>query len=198
MALGASCEIPFDLGVVCFFPVRWRKGANVIALLAFGYLPTHVILQYGFVMHGYLTEAEDILGSLSSSYLAPARGEAVLTDPIFQGLAISLVFGLASSTLLVIPGIYVCPRDGERPERPAPERKRRNRVADGEAREKLALSREERTHPNGAARLSLSSSALPCRSRASRCSPPPLASRRSALRRRAPRRPGAPPASRPS
>ena len=33
-----------------------------------------------------------------------------LTDPIFQGLAISLVFGLASSTVLtvlVIPAIYV-------------------------------------------------------------------------------------------
>ena len=38
----------------------------------------------------------------------------ILTDPIFQGLAISLVFGLASSTaltLLVIPAIYVLLRD---------------------------------------------------------------------------------------
>ena len=33
----------------------------------------------------------------------------ILTDPIFQGLAISLLFGLASSTLLtvlVIPAVY--------------------------------------------------------------------------------------------
>ena len=40
----------------------------------------------------------------------------ILTDPIFQGLAISLVFGLASSTaltLLVIPAIYVVLRDDE-------------------------------------------------------------------------------------
>src|SRR5208283_166172 len=40
----------------------------------------------------------------------------ILTDPIFQGLAISLVFGLASSTaltLLVIPAIYVMLRDDE-------------------------------------------------------------------------------------
>ena len=40
----------------------------------------------------------------------------ILTDPIFQGLAISLVFGLASSTaltLLVIPAIYVFLRDDE-------------------------------------------------------------------------------------
>ncbi|MDB5545520.1 MAG: multidrug transporter AcrB [Hyphomicrobiales bacterium] len=38
----------------------------------------------------------------------------ILTDPIFQGLAISMVFGLASSTaltLLVIPAIYVVLRD---------------------------------------------------------------------------------------
>ncbi|GAB3121456.1 efflux RND transporter permease subunit [Novispirillum itersonii] len=38
----------------------------------------------------------------------------ILTDPIFQGLALSLVFGLASSTaltLLVIPAVYVVLRD---------------------------------------------------------------------------------------
>jgi predicted RND superfamily exporter protein len=37
----------------------------------------------------------------------------ILTDPIFQGLAISLLFGLASSTaltVLVIPAIYVALR----------------------------------------------------------------------------------------
>ncbi len=42
----------------------------------------------------------------------------ILTDPIFQGLAISLVFGLASSTaltVLVIPAIYVWLRDDGRP-----------------------------------------------------------------------------------
>jgi len=41
----------------------------------------------------------------------------ILADPIFQGLAISLVFGLASSTaltLLVIPAIYVVLRDDRR------------------------------------------------------------------------------------
>jgi len=42
----------------------------------------------------------------------------ILTDPIFQGLAISLLFGLASSTLLtvlVIPAIYIALRDDGRP-----------------------------------------------------------------------------------
>ena len=49
----------------------------------------------------------------------------ILFDPIFQGLAISLLFGLASSTLLtvlVIPAIYVVLRDDGRPlgtDRPA-------------------------------------------------------------------------------
>ena len=46
--------------------------------------------------------------------LAAMIGAAViLTDPIFQGLAISLLFGLASSTLLtvlVIPAIYIALR----------------------------------------------------------------------------------------
>jgi multidrug efflux pump subunit AcrB len=43
----------------------------------------------------------------------------ILFDPIFQGLAISLLFGLASSTLLtvlVIPAIYVVMRDDEKGE----------------------------------------------------------------------------------
>lgn len=51
--------------------------------------------------------------------LAAMIGAAViLTDPIFQGLAISLLFGLASSTLLtvlVIPAVYVILRDDGRP-----------------------------------------------------------------------------------
>jgi multidrug efflux pump subunit AcrB len=51
--------------------------------------------------------------------LAAMVGAAfILLDPIFQGLAISLLFGLASSTaltLLVIPAIYVLLRDDGRP-----------------------------------------------------------------------------------
>ncbi|WP_156520865.1 efflux RND transporter permease subunit [Magnetospirillum moscoviense] len=46
----------------------------------------------------------------------------ILADPIFQGLAISLVFGLASSTaltLLVIPALYVWLRDDGRALPPA-------------------------------------------------------------------------------
>ena len=51
--------------------------------------------------------------------LAAMIGAAtILLDPIFQGLAISLLFGLASSTLLtvlVIPAIYVVLRGDSRP-----------------------------------------------------------------------------------
>ena len=47
--------------------------------------------------------------------LAAMIGAAtILLDPIFQGLAISLLFGLASSTLLtvlVIPAIYITLRE---------------------------------------------------------------------------------------
>jgi multidrug efflux pump subunit AcrB len=45
-------------------------------------------------------------------------GLVMVLDPIFQGLAISLLFGLASSTLLtvlVIPAIYIVLRDDGRP-----------------------------------------------------------------------------------
>ena len=45
----------------------------------------------------------------------------ILLDPIFQGLAISLLFGLASTLLvLVIPAIYVAP--ARRPPLPGPPR----------------------------------------------------------------------------
>ena len=40
----------------------------------------------------------------------------ILADPVFPGLVISLVYGLASVTaltLLVAPAIYVAPRDDE-------------------------------------------------------------------------------------
>ncbi|SDE09178.1 efflux RND transporter permease subunit [Rhodospira trueperi] len=51
---------------------------------------------------------------LLTALAAMIGGAFILADPIFQGLALSLVFGLASSTaltLLVIPAIYVALRD---------------------------------------------------------------------------------------
>ncbi|MDE2356333.1 MAG: efflux RND transporter permease subunit, partial [Alphaproteobacteria bacterium] len=54
---------------------------------------------------------------LLTAIAAMIGAAVILTDPIFQGLAISLLFGLASSTLLtvlVIPAIYVVLRDDGR------------------------------------------------------------------------------------
>ena len=62
---------------------------------------------------------------LLTAIAAMIGAAVILADPIFQGLAISLLFGLASSTVLtvlVIPAIYVVLR-GERPrgqDRPLP------------------------------------------------------------------------------
>ena len=55
-------------------------------------------------------EAARALTEFRDQYEAGADPAVILTDPIFQGLALSLLFGLASSTLLtvlVIPAIYV-------------------------------------------------------------------------------------------
>ncbi len=51
---------------------------------------------------------------LLTAIAAMIGAAVILFDPIFQGLAISLLFGLLSSTLLtvlVIPAIYVVLRD---------------------------------------------------------------------------------------
>jgi multidrug efflux pump subunit AcrB len=60
---------------------------------------------------------------LLTAVAAMIGAAVILFDPIFQGLAVSLLFGLASSTLLtvlVIPAIYVALRDDGRPPAPPP------------------------------------------------------------------------------
>ena len=59
---------------------------------------------------------------LLTAIAAMIGASVILTDPIFQGLAISLLFGLVSSTLLtvlVIPAIYVLFKDANAPYVPA-------------------------------------------------------------------------------
>ena len=75
--------------------------------------------QSGLPLRQVLLEAGAIrFKPILLTALAAMIGAAViLTDPIFQGLAISLLFGLASSTLLtvlVIPAIYIVLRDDGR------------------------------------------------------------------------------------
>jgi multidrug efflux pump subunit AcrB len=55
---------------------------------------------------------------LLTAIAAMIGAAVILADPIFQGLAISLLFGLASSTaltVLVIPAIYIVLRDDRKP-----------------------------------------------------------------------------------
>jgi multidrug efflux pump subunit AcrB len=96
-------------------------ATSMIGFIALaGIIVRNSILLVDFIRHGRtpgqpLTETLIEAGAIRFkpillTALAAMIGAAViLTDPIFQGLAISLLFGLASSTLLtvlVIPAIY--------------------------------------------------------------------------------------------
>ncbi|MEZ5926043.1 MAG: efflux RND transporter permease subunit [Hyphomicrobiaceae bacterium] len=74
----------------------------------------HVLLEAGAIRFKPI---------LLTAVAAMIGAAVILFDPIFQGLAISLLFGLASSTLLtvlVIPAIYIALRDDRRPWPPTP------------------------------------------------------------------------------
>ena len=104
-----------------------RANLDRLPLLA-GIIVRNSILLVDFIRHGaargrtlreVLLEAGAVrFKPIMLTALAAMIGAAIiLLDPIFQGLAISLLFGLASSTLLtvlVIPAIYVALRDAER------------------------------------------------------------------------------------
>ncbi len=101
-------------------------ATSMIGFIALaGIIVRNSILLVDFIRHGsgqgktlrrILLEAgavrfKPILLTALSAMIGAAT---ILTDPIFQGLAISLLFGLASSTLLtvlVVPAIYVLLRD---------------------------------------------------------------------------------------
>jgi multidrug efflux pump subunit AcrB len=101
-------------------------ATSMIGFIALaGIIVRNSILLTDFIRHGrtpgrplreVLLEAGAIrFKPILLTALAAMIGAAViLTDPIFQGLAISLLFGLASSTILtvlVIPAIYIALRD---------------------------------------------------------------------------------------
>lgn len=104
-------------------------ATSMIGFIALaGIIVRNSILLVDFIRHSRTADKSlrDVLIEAGSirfkpillTALAAMIGAAViLTDPIFQGLAISLLFGLASSTLLtvlVIPAIYVVLRDDGR------------------------------------------------------------------------------------
>jgi len=97
-------------------------ATSMIGFIALaGIIVRNSILLVDFVRHGQFADKplkEVLLDAgairfkpiLLTALAAMIGAAVILTDPIFQGLAISLLFGLASSTaltVLVIPAIYV-------------------------------------------------------------------------------------------
>ncbi len=126
---------PIPLTLIGIVLGHWLLGAPFTATSMIGFIALagiivrNSILLVDFIRHGasagrtlreVLLEAGAVrFKPILLTALAAMIGAAtILLDPIFQGLAISLLFGLASSTLLtvlVIPAIYVVLRDDGHP-----------------------------------------------------------------------------------
>ncbi|MGC2855743.1 efflux RND transporter permease subunit [Novispirillum sp. DQ9] len=127
--------VPVPLTLIGIVLGHWAFGAPFTATSMIGFIALagiivrNSILLVDFIRH--LRDGRDVtlrqvlldagairFKPILLTALAAIIGAAfILADPIFQGLAISLVFGLASSTaltLLVIPAIYVWLRDDGR------------------------------------------------------------------------------------
>ena len=125
---------PIPLTLIGIVLGHWIFGAPFTATSMIGFIALagiivrNSILLVDFIRHGggqgktlreVLLEAGAVrFKPILLTALAAMIGAAtILLDPIFQGLAISLLFGLASSTLLtvlVIPAIYIVLRDADR------------------------------------------------------------------------------------
>jgi multidrug efflux pump subunit AcrB len=124
---------PVPLTLIGIVPGHWLLGAPFTATSMIGFIALagiivrNSILLVDFIRHvprEGVTLRETVLEAgairfkpiLLTALSAMIGAATILTDPIFQGLAISLLFGLASSTLLtvlVIPAIYIVLRNGE-------------------------------------------------------------------------------------
>ncbi|MGE5158419.1 MAG: efflux RND transporter permease subunit [Gemmatimonas sp.] len=128
---------PIPLTLIGILLGHWLLGAPFTATSMIGFIALagiivrNSILLVDFIRHcgGEGKSLRDVVLEAGAvrfkpillTALAAMIGAAtILLDPIFQGLAISLLFGLASSTLLtvlVIPAIYIALRE---PSRSAP------------------------------------------------------------------------------
>ncbi|GAB4271504.1 MAG: efflux RND transporter permease subunit [Pararhodobacter sp.] len=134
---------PIPLTFIGIILGHWLFGAAFTATSMIGFIALagiivrNSILLVDFIRNGAV-EGEPLRETLLkagairfkpillTAVAAMIGASVILTDPIFQGLAISLLFGLASSTLLtvlVIPAIYVLMKDANKPyvARAAPE-----------------------------------------------------------------------------
>jgi multidrug efflux pump subunit AcrB len=125
---------PIPLTLIGIVLGHWLLGAPFTATSMIGFIALagiivrNSILLVDFIRHGASegrTLREILLHAgavrfkpiLLTAISAMIGAATILLDPIFQGLAISLLFGLASSTLLtvlVIPAIYIVLRDADR------------------------------------------------------------------------------------
>ena len=126
---------PVPLTLIGIVLGHWLLGASFTATSMIGFIALAGIIvrnsillvdfiqrrrQEGAVLRDALLEAGAVrFKPIFLTAAAAMIGAAfILTDPIFQGLAISMVFGLASSTaltVLVIPALYVWLRDDGNP-----------------------------------------------------------------------------------
>jgi len=127
--------VPVPLTLVGIVLGHWLFGAAFTATSMIGFIAlAGIIVRNSILLVDFIqtrrregTRLRDALieaGAIRFKPIALTAAAAmigagfILFDPIFQGLAISLLFGLASSTaltVLVIPAIYVWLRDDERP-----------------------------------------------------------------------------------
>jgi multidrug efflux pump subunit AcrB len=125
---------PIPLTLIGIVLGHWLFGAPFTATSMIGFIALagiivrNSILLVDFIRHGAAPgkNLRDILLDAGATRFRPILLTAlaamigaatILSDPIFQGLAISLLFGLASSTVLtvlVIPAIYVWLREPDR------------------------------------------------------------------------------------
>jgi len=132
--------VPVPLTLVGIVGGHWLLGASFTATSMIGFIALagiivrNSILLVDFIRHAraagmplrqaLLDAGATRVRPILLTALAAMIGAAfILADPIFQGLAISLLFGLASSTLLTliaIPALYVVFRDDGVPLSPPP------------------------------------------------------------------------------
>ncbi len=119
--------VPVPLTLIGIMLGHWMLGAAFTATSMIGFIAlAGIIVRNSILLVDFIRHAQGSGSDLRTALLdagatrfkpifltaaAAMIGAAfILTDPIFQGLAISMVFGLASSTaltLLVIPAIYI-------------------------------------------------------------------------------------------
>ena len=130
---------PIPLTLIGITLGHWAMGAPFSATSMIGFISlAGIIVRNSILLVDFIRHARDrgvplrealleagsvrILPILLTAFAAMIGAAFILLDPIFQGLAISLLFGLASSTaltLLVIPAIYWVMRGGsQHPQQP--------------------------------------------------------------------------------